>query len=1026
MQIDFQKIAAENVRKYGTDIDRYGPVLLANLYSDRTHFVYELLQNAEDAGASSVTFSLFPDRLEFRHDGRPFNENDVRGICGLVEGTKSGDLSQIGKFGIGFKSVYAYTNSPEVHNGDQHFCIQDYVIPKVIAAKDAGGDNTLFVFPFDRKSVSPEEARGEIHERLSRLGSKTLLFLRNITCINWRANGEAKGSYRRTSRVRKNARQVTLQAKGDFKETEERWLVFRRPVVEDKNEGNETIYVEVAFCLQRDKSGSACISRVSESPLVVFFPTEKETHLGFLLQGPYITTPARDNVPERHPYNVRLVDETALLVRDSLFELKNMGMLSAQALEAMPLEAADFSVGSMFHPIFQTVRHALLNEELLPAFGRGYVTGKSAKLARGSEMAALFNPKRLQLLLGLERTPRWLSTDISENKTPELYTYLVGRRGRGRWSGEEIEPLVEDIEVRPEHLLAHINEKFMSEQTDAWVKKLYVYLGTQRDLHGMLRTLPILRLRDGKHVAAQSEDGQTTAFMPSKRSSGFPTIKPSLVSDTRVKDFLRDLGVREPDNTAELMQSVLAKYLKNPGGVGRKEHAEDIEKIASALRSDSPRQYELRDALKDTPFLCAQNARNKKRSFRRPNEIYSPTENLQAYFDGYPGAWFLCEPPENTDLWLDLGLRCEVDISCRQPGRDGHVALAAESRNHKRGLDGFDPDCTILGLEHALETITVEKAQFIWNCLLLPHAQAIRGWIESALWHTYKYSHKEQLPSAMGRLVIEKPWLPGMSGKFQRPDEMCTEDLLPGFEVNELLVKKLGMRLSGLISISEEIKIPLEHLDLLRESPGLFEEFLEWRNNRLAEESEDEEEFPSRQASEPSVREEKKSSAHTEETHREYQTRQHSVRVSGDADAARTYLESMYSEDRDSVWCQLCHRVLDESSFRKRDGKPYFEAVEIFPNGYLTKEDAAAYALLCPLCAAKYRELIKKQKSDSQLQGIKHRLLRIDPADVGEKELTVKLELNGRYGVLRFVGKHWTDLRGILRSESDNGSGTRE
>jgi len=41
----YGKIRDENIRKYGTDINKYGPILLANLYSDRTHFIYELLQS---------------------------------------------------------------------------------------------------------------------------------------------------------------------------------------------------------------------------------------------------------------------------------------------------------------------------------------------------------------------------------------------------------------------------------------------------------------------------------------------------------------------------------------------------------------------------------------------------------------------------------------------------------------------------------------------------------------------------------------------------------------------------------------------------------------------------------------------------------------------------------------------------------------------------------------------------------------------------------------------------------------------
>ena len=43
--------------------------LLTVLYSDKVHFIYELLQNAEDVGASKVQFILSADRLEFEHNG---------------------------------------------------------------------------------------------------------------------------------------------------------------------------------------------------------------------------------------------------------------------------------------------------------------------------------------------------------------------------------------------------------------------------------------------------------------------------------------------------------------------------------------------------------------------------------------------------------------------------------------------------------------------------------------------------------------------------------------------------------------------------------------------------------------------------------------------------------------------------------------------------------------------------------------------------------------------------------------------
>ena len=43
--------------------------LLTDLYPDNAHFIYELLQNAEDPRASIVRFTLTGDAVEFEHDG---------------------------------------------------------------------------------------------------------------------------------------------------------------------------------------------------------------------------------------------------------------------------------------------------------------------------------------------------------------------------------------------------------------------------------------------------------------------------------------------------------------------------------------------------------------------------------------------------------------------------------------------------------------------------------------------------------------------------------------------------------------------------------------------------------------------------------------------------------------------------------------------------------------------------------------------------------------------------------------------
>ena len=54
--------------------------LVEELYPDSAHFIFELLQNAEDTGAKKCLFRLYKNQLTFEHDGRPFRKNDIEAI----------------------------------------------------------------------------------------------------------------------------------------------------------------------------------------------------------------------------------------------------------------------------------------------------------------------------------------------------------------------------------------------------------------------------------------------------------------------------------------------------------------------------------------------------------------------------------------------------------------------------------------------------------------------------------------------------------------------------------------------------------------------------------------------------------------------------------------------------------------------------------------------------------------------------------------------------------------------------------
>ena len=253
MPSDYDKIRANNILEYGQGTRHLS--FLGRLYTDRTHFIFELLQNAEDADASKVLFQLFEDKLEVFHDGRLFDEKDVRGICGVGEGTKAEDLTQIGKFGIGFKSVYAYATTPEIYSGDESFRVENYVRPYPVQQRDIGDSwTTLFAFPFNKEDVEPAIASREISTRLRKLSARTLLFLLKIKEIEYRLPNGMDGVYLREETTRGGAREVTVIGQNNGEDESESWLIFERPVeVPDTAEDcPRQVPVEIGFRLQRN------------------------------------------------------------------------------------------------------------------------------------------------------------------------------------------------------------------------------------------------------------------------------------------------------------------------------------------------------------------------------------------------------------------------------------------------------------------------------------------------------------------------------------------------------------------------------------------------------------------------------------------------------------------------------------------------------------------------------------------------------------------------------------------------------
>jgi hypothetical protein len=1010
MPSDYAKIRAENIEEYGKGVRHLA--FLGTLYTDRTHFIFELLQNAEDAGASSIQFNLCEDRLEVRHNGRPFNEADVRGVCGVGDGTKSEDLTQIGKFGIGFKSVYAYTAAPEVHSSSESFCIKNYVRPHPVEQRSLdASQTTLFVFNFDAKDIDPERSVSEIGYRLRSLNARTLLFLTHLSEIDYTLPDGTSGAYLREETSRDIARQITVVGQDQSQDAAETWLIYSRPV--QVPDSNNRVHVEIAFQLQyRERGKEETVARITESPLVVYFSTEKDTRLGFLIQGAYKTTPGRDNIPKDDDWNATLVEETALLLGDVLPSLKRLGLLTVSLLESLPIRMDDFPTDSMFYPIAAAVRKELMNHALLPTNDGTFVSARNAKLARGASLIRLLNKDQLRPLFQSSTAINWLAKEITQANTRDLRTYLMTE--------------LEVEEVTPESFAREITPAFLESQPDEWIAALYGYLTSQEALWrpprkyyegGLLRCKPILRLQDGSHVAPFMPDEVTpSAFLPPTEETHFPTVKRSIVANEQAAEFLDQLGLAKPDVFDEIVETVFPRYTGMPDErIPQNEHQSNIRKILRAMSSDSEDgKRKIRSAAEGTPFLQAINQHGEI-MLKPPDMIYADTPNLRRYFENCSNAWFLheatAEYPLETGIWDDLGV---AQLPRRMPFSGGLPEEDEERSTREETIRNYDLD----GLQSFLSSLAILPADeqkpsslVLWNFLekhLNGNARLFKGRYE---WF-YRSKQTKSFDSRILSRVLDAQWIPTKYGELKSPGDITIGELPDECAGSHELIDALGIE-EGVdqAPLTEEgrkresadlLEISLENIEFLKRH---FEEFEAWKKH-ISACTAVKPTFPAGNVKNPERRQERLIEQINAAPEKQYDHIPSSTRVTRGSVDPTQGLRTWYTNDDDQMICQICK---EEMPFRKRDGEYYFAKVEALSPIYFPKEHEAQFLALCPLCEAMYKEFVKNDELAMEYLSLALRT---------SQEFEIPLDLGDVKTSLLLVEAHWRDIRTILGQRS--------
>ena len=272
-------------------------ILARRVYTDPGHFIVELLQNAEDAGARRFELHVDNVGVSVWHDGAPFDARDVVGVLSIGQTTKAQD--QIGFFGVGFKSVYEICERPQVHSRLFSFEIADVSIPRRLSARPRtphpeGG--TLLMLPFRGSDVEPER----LHRRALAVPPQTLLTLSNL-----RALRVSCGDSCRTIEVLPGGQPGHVRLEHRESGDQQLYLVTseRFAYTGGRRERTKASETDVLIAITLDPEGRPVPCPPDAATVFSYLPTRERAGLRFLVHAHFDLPVDRERLDLESPWN---------------------------------------------------------------------------------------------------------------------------------------------------------------------------------------------------------------------------------------------------------------------------------------------------------------------------------------------------------------------------------------------------------------------------------------------------------------------------------------------------------------------------------------------------------------------------------------------------------------------------------------------------------------------------------------------------------------------------------------------------
>jgi hypothetical protein len=1020
--------------------------LLADLYPDNAHFIYELLQNAEDAGAREVIFDLKADGLQVKHDGpRLFDLRDIESITGIGQSTKADEATSIGKFGVGFKAVFAYTQAPVIHSGEHSFAIHDLFVPVQVATGAQKGWTT-FWFPFDRAEKPASRASQEVAIALREISQTTLLFLNNIHLI---ACSLPDGDERLLERRALDKHVVEIESAQEDGGPSYWYRIAGDVIVDGVSYPAAAAFALEAHASKQKESKNYSVQPV-EGQVFIYFPAVKESSgLKFHVHAPFASTVARDSVRD-DPGNDALVEGVAELITATLPQMRDAGLITDGLLRTLPNDNDELP--KRYAALRDRVTAAFGAESFTPMAGGGHAPSSSLLRSDRAVRSAL-SVDDVNFLRGLEAD---IANDLAIG-------WLPVREGRGRafldsldaldFAQEELSAAFEvagtaytetaalddddevyevDDEVREE---LEAWNAWISQKDAAWLREFYAMLeglapksrtyNYRLDLAGSeflssLAAAPLLRIQDGdgvRHVPGNEAYLPTAPGLHAQQLvidslAVFEDTDDSGDKETRhtLRNFYEHAQVKRWDAAAQL-DARFKTYAQDPASVTERHLADLVTlkrllddkavapstymaaRIFVAVRSDGSRFWATpRETYLDEPFIST-----------GLESLYTAAE----YVGNRPGQLapeYFDTSSDVTALAQALGSITGLVID-RVPIWNNPRFEKSWRYNTRENQNMVARDWRIPHLGTVLSTGDETLLRSLWKVIA-----AAEETCAEAVYRANASSRVYRVPSQLLQSLTTQPWILDSDGNLSRPQDMTIADLAQGLVMpaNAPLMDHLGFgrkaTLEAMRKRGDEARakdLGLESVAVLHEIVEAYNEdpdaFRQWRAARGTAA------LPDAPSAAPEQRAKRAGDLAAGAPVRNFETRVRSVyvQVPGHRSSAKGYLTQLYSNDDGIMFCQICTSPMPF----KVSGDYYFEAVQFVTNAtHDLRENRLA---LCPTCAAKYRHAggtsPEDLRDDLLTQGVEH-----------QGSITVDVILADEAAQIRFVGKHAIDLQAAL------------